>query len=178
MKKVIYSLFVLILFSCSSGNKYEILIGDYVQTDKSGKWTDLQFKAIEITELEPITVSDSISILKTKFEAEKSEWLSRWDASIKRSKEGIEKEQKSRIRSKSIIDMYNEHIATYQHRIDSLNNVAFSTPYDNEKPDKTLLIPLECQYSVVLSPYPLQKMTEIFYYSPAEDKIIRKTKKK
>lgn len=64
-------IFTFFLFvSCSTGNKYEKLIADYVQTDKYGVWTDLSFKLVELEELSPLTVSDSIAILKKQFESE------------------------------------------------------------------------------------------------------------
>ena len=35
---------VLFILGCSEQNKYEKAIADFVQTDKRGTWTDLQFK--------------------------------------------------------------------------------------------------------------------------------------
>ena len=41
---------LLLLTSCGGQSKYEKAIADFVQTDKRGTWTDLQFKVIEMGE--------------------------------------------------------------------------------------------------------------------------------
>ena len=58
---------ILGLSSCGSP-EYEKAIADWVQTDKDGTWTDLDFELVEVQSIEDITVSDSLSILKKRFE--------------------------------------------------------------------------------------------------------------
>lgn len=53
---------ILLLSSCS--NNYEKVIGDFVQTDKDGTFTDLQFKLLDVLDTSDFTVADSLNILK------------------------------------------------------------------------------------------------------------------
>lgn len=67
--KLLFSPFVFCLvFGCGSRSTSEKAIADFVQTDKQGVWTDLQFEVIEMGEPVMITVGDSIRILKETFE--------------------------------------------------------------------------------------------------------------
>lgn len=53
MKMQIIKLAVMVLFltSCAVQSNYEKAIADFVQTDRSGTWTDMKFKVIEMGEL-------------------------------------------------------------------------------------------------------------------------------
>ena len=57
--KLLFSPFVFCLvFGCGSRSTSEKAIADFVQTDKQGVWTDLQFEVIEMGEPVMITVGD------------------------------------------------------------------------------------------------------------------------
>ena len=84
---------LLLLTGCAGQSSYEKAIADFVQTDKKGTWTDLQFKVIEMGEPTDITVKDSVAILTKKFDAEKSKRLAMLNESIARNKESMEKER-------------------------------------------------------------------------------------
>lgn len=77
MKQLFFTITIIssIFVSCSTGNKYEKLIADYVQTDKHGVWTDQSFKLVELEELSPLIVSDSIAILKKQFESDNNSYV-------------------------------------------------------------------------------------------------------
>lgn len=179
MKKLIYAFTLIVLFSCGPSNKYEKLISDYAQTDRHGTWTDIQFKALEIKELTPITVSDSLKILQEAFDENKTHWMTRLETSLSETQTKLDKEQKSRFKSKTIIDMYTKHIHTVSHRIDSVKASEFQSSYLNEKLEKVLLQPVQCRYSYVFPPTnPRQEITEIFYFTPDGKRIVSKTKVK
>ena len=84
MKNVFLLLIVLLTISCTSKSKYEKLIGEHVQTDKHGTWTDVQFKIVTIEELPAIKVSDSIEILRKNFDAQKAELLKKYESDLNR----------------------------------------------------------------------------------------------
>ncbi|WP_165045792.1 hypothetical protein [Dysgonomonas sp. ZJ709] len=174
MNKVIFTILILSLCSCTSSNKYEKLISDYAQTDKQGTWTDIQFKALEIKELEPIKVSDSITILKEEFDNNKSEQLQKLESYLKKNKEGLEKEQNSRFKMPTIVNMYTKYIENTQLAIDSIGKQEFVNIYGNVSADKILLQPVECRYSYVFPPTnPLQERSEVFYFLPDASKIVK-----
>lgn len=81
-----------LLTSCGEQSKYEKAIADFVQTDKKGTWTDLQFKVIEMGDPTDITVKDSVALLTEKFDSEKSKRLATLNESIARHKVAMEKE--------------------------------------------------------------------------------------
>lgn len=73
-----------LLIGCAVQSNYEKAIADFVQTDRSGTWTDMKFKVIEIGEPTDITVGDSIKILTDKFESDKEKYLNNLKSSIER----------------------------------------------------------------------------------------------
>ena len=82
MKLAVMALF---LTSCAVQSNYEKAIADFVQTDRSGTWTDMKFKVIEMSEPTDITVGDSIKILTDKFESDKEKYLNNLKSNIERS---------------------------------------------------------------------------------------------
>lgn len=177
MKKYLAALILSCLFlaSCGSGNKYEKLISDYVQTDKAGTWTDLQFEIIELKELTPVTVSDSITILKQVFEEENKAFIQRQETLLNMSIQNLEREQKSRFKSPLIIDGYQSTISKLNNSIDSVKQLQFTSQYNEINPDKILLQPVECKYSYIFpASNPRQERSDIFYFLPDRSKIIMK----
>lgn len=165
----------LLLISCSSNNQYEKLISDYVQTDKHGTWTDLQFKVVELKELTPFTVSDSIAILKQAFEDDNKAFIGRLETLLNMSSQNLKREESSRFKSKIIIDTYQTTISKLNHSIDSVKQLQFVSKYEGTNPDKILLQPVECKYSYVFpASSPKQERTDIFYFLPDHSKIIAK----
>ncbi|MDH6309464.1 hypothetical protein M2451_003854 [Dysgonomonas sp. PFB1-18] len=175
MKKLSILFIVFCIVSCSTNeSKYEKLISDYVQTDKHGTWTDLDFKIVNLKELPPIKVSDSIAILQQEFEENKAKCLELQESHLKRSQENLEKEGKAKYGSKVITDMYNKHISDATRRIDSVKNLQFVNKYEGISSEKVLLQPVECRYSYVFPPSnPRQERTDIFYFLPDNSKILR-----
>ena len=159
---------------CSSNNnKYEKLISDYVQTDQSGVRTDLQFQIVELKETVPLTVSDSIAILKEKFEADNATTLHRFETLLNLSIKNLEKEEKSRYKSNIMLDEWKATIAGLNHSIDSVKQLKFVSKYDGLDPSIVLLLPVECRYSYVFLA-PRQERTDIFYFLPDGSKIVAK----
>jgi hypothetical protein len=55
---------VFVFVACSSGSSsLEKVIADFKQTDKTGRLYDLEFKMIEMGEIQKVTVADSLKIL-------------------------------------------------------------------------------------------------------------------
>ncbi|MDH6310936.1 hypothetical protein M2451_003800 [Dysgonomonas sp. PFB1-18] len=171
---IIYGVLFLLAVGCTKGNPYESLISDYAQTDRHGTWTDIQFEAIEIEELAPITVSDSLEILKEIFESDKALLLKNLDHLLKSSEKDLDRENKSRIKSSTMIDISTKRIRDTKHRIDSVSSIQFSSVYDKESSDKVLLQPVRCHYSYVFPQgNPVQKRTDIFYFTAEKNKIVK-----
>lgn len=170
---LLYVLLAALVVSCTATSKYEPLIKEYAQTNKSGVFTDLSYKTVSIEEQAPITVSDSLAILKEEFEKNKKDDQQRFEQSLKRAKDGLAKEEKSRFKSKSLINTYTELLNESQKRLDKVNAQQFEHFYEKESPDKVLLIPVKCRYSYVFPPgNPRQERTDIFYFTPDGKKIV------
>lgn len=158
----------------TSTNKYEKLIAQYAQTNKSGTFTDCQFEVIEIKELPAITVMDSVKILEDKFNTNKQELLASITSLIKLSENNLAKEEKSRYKLAPVIEGYKKTINAQNQRLDSIKGTAFVNIYQNERQDKILLQPVECSYSYILLPSnPRQERTDIFYFTPDLEKIVK-----
>lgn len=164
---------LLALYSCSKQNPYEKIISDFAQTDKYGTKTDIQFKAIEIEEMSPIKVSDSINILKNKFEEDKKVSLNRQNEILDLYKGTLSKEEKSRIKSRTVIDRTKINIGNAENRIDSINKLQFKSIYDTQDNGKVLLIPVRCKYTYVFPKGDSERTrNEIFYFTPDKNKIV------
>lgn len=168
---------VLLLTGCVTQSSYEKAIADFLQTDKRGTWTDMQFKVIEMGDPGNITVGDSIKILTDKFEADKSKRLGILNESIKRNTDNKEKE-----RFPSMQEFYQKMIDENQVIADSISKSTVTLPdsYKDTEATKVLAKEVTCKFSVVLPTYNTrQVMTETFVLNAAGDKCYRmKSKKK
>ncbi|GEM_PF-241581 len=174
MKNVFLLLIVLLTISCTSKSKYEKLIGEHVQTDKHGTWTDVQFKIVTIEELPAIKVSDSIEILRKNFDAQKAELLKKYESDLNRWNENLQREKNARFKLPSIITSYTRYAEEAQLLLDSLKNTEFKNIYEGMSSDKVLLLPVKCRYSYTLPVNnPRQERTDIFYFTADKSKIIK-----
>ncbi|GHT89006.1 hypothetical protein FACS189474_5200 [Bacteroidia bacterium] len=137
--------------ACSSGNKYEKTIADYIQTDKHGTKFDMNFKVIEIAEIQRITVADSMATITEAFNAERNKKIESLEESVKRQETSLEKEKNSRFSSKTMIVLYTTGIERGKHAIDSLKTIHPTEieQYENRKPDDLLAVIVRCKYSIV-----------------------------
>lgn len=180
MKMQIMKVAVMALFftSCPVQSNYEKAIADFVQTDRSGTWTDLKFKVIEMGEPTDITVGDSIKILTDKFESDKEKYLNNLKSSIARSTASRDKESFS-----SMKEFYQKQIDKNQTLLDSISKTAVVLPeaYVNVPESKVLAKEIECRFSIVPPMYnngARQEMTEKFMLNAAGDKCYRMTHSK
>lgn len=176
----IMKLAVMALFftGCAVQSNYEKAIADFVQTDRSGKWTDMKFKVIEIGEPTDITVGDSIKILTDKFESDKEKYFNNLKSSIERCTASREKESFS-----SMKEFYQKQIDKNQTLLDSLlkTTVVLPEAYVNVPESKVLAKEIECKFSIVPPMYnndARQEMTEKFMLNAAGDKCYRMTHSK
>lgn len=175
MKVAVMALF---FTSCPVQSNYEKAIADFVQTDRSGTWTDLKFKVIEMGEPTDITVGDSIKILTDKFESDKEKYLNNLKSSIARSTASRDKESFS-----SMKEFYQKQIDKNQTLLDSISKTAVVLPeaYVNVPESKVLAKEIECRFSIVPPMYnngARQEMTEKFMLNAAGDKCYRMTHSK
>lgn len=168
---------LLLLTGCAGQSSYEKAIADFVQTDKRGTWTDLQFKVIEMGEPADITVKDSIAILTEKFDAEKSARLATLNESIARNKQSMEKE-----RFHSMKEFYQKLIDKNQALVDSLmeTSVALPDAYKNTAETTVLAKEITCKFSIInpMLNNAKQEITENFILNAAGDKCYRRHSKK
>lgn len=175
MKAAVMALF---LTGCVSNNNYEKAIADFVQTDRSGTWTDLKFKVIEMGEPTDITVGDSIKILTDKFETDKEKYISNLKSSIERNTTSLDKE-----RFASMKEFYQKQIDKNQTILDSISKTTVVLPeaYVNVPESKVLAKEIECRFSIIPPMYnngARQEMTEKFMLNAAGDKCYRMTHSK
>jgi len=168
---------LLLLTGCAGQSSYEKAIADFVQTDKKGTWTDLQFKVIEMGEPTDITVKDSVAILTKKFDAEKSKRLAMLNESIARNKESMEKE-----RFNSMKQFYQKLIDKNQALVDSLAKTSVELPdaYKNAAETTVLAKEITCKFSIAnpMLNNAKQEITENFILNAAGDKCYRRNSKK
>lgn len=179
MKVAVMALVMALFFtSCAVQSNYEKAIADFVQTDRSGTWTDLKFKIIEMGEPTNITVGDSIKILTDKFESNKEKYLNNLKSSIARSTASRDKESFS-----SMKEFYQKQIDKNQTLLDSISKTAVVLPeaYVNVPESKVLAKEIECRFSIVPPMYnngARQEMTEKFMLNATGDKCYRMTHSK
>lgn len=142
---------LLLLTGCAGQSNYEKAIADFVQTDKRGTWTDLQFKVIEMGEPTDITVKDSIAILTEKFDAEKSKRLAMLNESIARNKKSMENE-----RFNSMKEFYQKLIDKNQVLVDSLMKTSVELPDAYKNAAETTVL---AKKLLVSFPLPIQCLT-------------------
>lgn len=139
------------MFSCSTKNPYEKAIADYVQTDKKGTWYDMKFKALEIKELQKVSVADSIAMLTEKMEAERTAQISIQQKNINSNQASLEKEKSARYPSKTMMDFYTKNIANAHQKMEELKvwDPGYAAAYDNRSKEDVLAIVVQCKYSIV-----------------------------
>ncbi len=153
MNKLIVTLLMgVLLASCSSvDSKYEKAIEDFVQTDKKGTKYDLKFKAIEIKELQKITVADSVTFYTEKMEAERNKRIESIENTIKTTQSMLEKEQSRRVSSKSMIEYYQKELEADRQKVEDAKawNPGWLAPFESKPQDEVLAIVVQCKYSAV-----------------------------
>lgn len=130
-------------FSCTSSS-YEKAIADWVQTDKDGTWTDLNFKLVEVQSIEDITVSDSLSILKKRYESNKKRELIILNRSLEGAKRRMSFAKYAGVNQES----YQNDIDVTQSKIDSLENQTFHSIYDGKDDNEVIAKILKCRYAI------------------------------
>lgn len=168
---------LLLLTSCGEQSKYKKAISDFVQTDKGGTWTDLQFKVIEMGDPTDITVKDSVAILTEKFEIDKEKRVTTLNESIARNKASMEKE-----RFATMKQFYQKLIDKNQVVVDSLMKTTVELPesYKNAAGTTVLAKEITCKFSIVnpMMGNAKQEITETFVLNADGDKCYRRNSKK
>lgn len=168
---------ILLLTSCGGQSQYEKAIADFVQTDKKGTWTDLQFKVIEMSEPTNITVGDSVAMLTEKFEAKKAKELDFYNRRITEHKASMEKKQ-----FKTMKEFYQKSIGKNQIIVDSLTKTTVELPetYKNVTQTTVLAKEITCKFSIVnpMLGNAKQEITETFVLNAEGDKCYRRNSKK
>lgn len=167
---------LLLCIECSSPRSiYEKAIADFVQTDKRGTWTDLQFNVIEMGEPVNITIADSVQFITDKFETQKNNSLAVLNEQIKNHTVSRDKERFSTMKQ-----FYQKRIDRNQLIVDSLTKTAVILPeaYKNGKPEEVLAKTVICKFSIVPLMYNTrQEITETFLLSAVGDKCYRRVSK-
>lgn len=166
------TIFLLSIGCSNPDNIYEKAIADFVQTDKKGVWTDLQFEVIEMGEPTDITVADSINTLTDRFEKEKNDRLATLNERIKDNTASRDKERFSTMKQ-----VYQKWIDQNQIIVDSLTmtTVALPETYKNSKPEEVLAKSVICKFSVVPPTYNTrQEITETFILNANGEKCYRR----
>lgn len=168
---------ILLLTSCGGQSQYEKAIADFVQTDKKGTWTDLQFKVIEMGEPTNITVGDSVAMLTEKFEAKKAKELDFYNRRITEHKASMEKE-----RFKTMKEFYQKSIDKNQIIVDSLTKTTVELPEAYKSVTETTVLAKEitCKFSIInpMVGNAKQEITETFVLNAEGDKCYRRNSKK
>lgn len=142
MKILFYSLtLTAFLFSCSSSqSEYEKVITDFLET-KNGVKTDLQIKYTKL-EISDISVSDSITILKERFEAEKAKKIQSIEQTIKHKEESIAEQQNSndKLVASVLIKGWQKELAREKEDLEKARNWKpdYLTRYDKRNPSDIL----------------------------------------
>lgn len=111
MRKLFILLFFpLVISSCSAQSDSKKAIINYLETQNSVK-TDLKIEFLSF-DISDITVSDSISILQTQYESEKSQKVESAEKSITHWKNAIEKQKgkNNKVVAKALISDYTEKL--------------------------------------------------------------------
>ncbi len=170
--KLLFSPFVFCLvFGCGSRSTCEKAIADFVQTDKQGVWTELQFELIEMGEPVMITVGDSIRILKDIFEKKWRKDLDFANTSIERYSNSLQKADISVMRK-----FYQDHIDKYQKMADSLSRLKPLLPaaYSDADSEKVLAQEVTCKFSIMVPFIKAgQEITETFILNADGSKYYR-----
>lgn len=151
MKNLTCAFLMFFLAGCSSNGTYEKTIASYLQTDKQGSVYDLKFKALEIKEIEKVTVADSIKAIHDKFEEKRGILIEGTEKTLNANKESLERKKNGFLRSQTMIQFYTDRIEEKTKYIDSLKRLPLPpTPmYDNRNQNEILSIIVLCKYSIL-----------------------------
>ena len=182
MKTKIIILSIILLSGCSSTEKrYEKAIVDAVQTTSNGIVLNLDFKVEKLQELKKITVADSIEIINNEFKILKEERIDNNKKILAIFEEKLDKQKKSRIKSPSMVDLYQKTIDEVKHRIDSIQNAVSPEliKYENSNSNEVLAILVKCSFKIKDPVSKTEYMdTYDFTLSPDGKKCMGKTKSK
>lgn len=179
MKNLINVLCIILFISCSSGSSsFEKTISNFRQTDpKTGRLYDLDFKVIEMSEAQKITVADSLKILETDFYKENDKVKENYNALLSMVKKNLEKEKSSRFSSATMIDIHEKDIKKYEEMITEVESYKPDlSKYSSRIPDDILAYLVICKYS--MNDLSGKNFTEksVFYIAP-DRKTIYSAKK-
>lgn len=151
MKKLFISILLpLFGLACSSPSNYEKTIIDYLETDKKGTRTDLQVKILSL-DVSDITVADSISILQTQYETDKTKKVESIKSSISRLQNKIEEQKgkKNQVVAKSLISNWNKDLENLQTELSTAENWTpkYLNKYNSRNESEILAKKAECQFS-------------------------------
>lgn len=164
----------LVLLSSCVTNNYEKAIADWVHTDKDGTWTDLKFDFIEVIETKDITVSDSVLVLKERFEKSKIKKIKTYESGLKGAERRLSFAQYA-ISKADKLKPYKEEVDKAKATLDSIQTLSFTSIYDNREPTEVIAKQIKCKYAIV--PPILntrQEKTEIFILNAKMDKCLGK----
>jgi len=158
------------LISCNSSDAYEDAVKECLIKGSGISTADIKVKRIELKELSPVTVKDSIEILKDNFEKQKHDLVERQEKLLKLARDGKERAEKLKMTA-SVAD-YNQTIQKYEANIDSIQNSSFINLYEGTSLFKVLLHVIDCRYMFKMSievpgrGFYEQEERRIFYLSP------------
>ncbi len=151
MKNLVYLIAIFSIVECSTGgSSLEKVISDYKQTDpKTGRLYDLNFKMIEMGELQKITVADSLRILEAEFQKENAGILENYQNLLSMAEKNLEQEKKNRRPSATMIDVHEKDIKKYEEKIAEIeSNKADLSKYSSRNADEILANVIVCTYSM------------------------------
>lgn len=172
-----YCLFfsITLFYACKNEKKiHEEAITKFVQTDRKEVWPNLKFQIIEMSAPYYITVEDSLNILNQQFEAQRKVEIENIKDRLSDYKLHIDKAE-----FKVINKMYEEVLLNDRKRLDSLEQLIYTTPekYKNKKGSDVIAIKIECTF-LIRQPDIRQEMRETFILNAEGTKCLRYVKYK
>lgn len=166
MKRFTCLITIAVLFvACSPSSRYETVISAYLQKEGKGSPEELKLKILHIEELPPVTVKDSMEILKEKFEKEKTGLLERQSTVLKMAESGLENAR--RLKMNVSIENYNQTIRKIQFSIDSILSCQWINVYSGSSPDEVLAKVIAVTYSCFVPALNREvEETRLFYLTP------------
>jgi len=149
---------ILLIASCNqTKSKYAKAIAKEVQTDHRGTKYDLNFKVVELEELQKITVGDSLRILTDAFNTNRNRSIASYELDVERNIKSLENAKSNRFSTQTMIKFYEDNIAKYNRRIDSLKAITPTTTkkYEARSDNEILAILVRCKYAI---DHPLSKV--------------------
>ena len=180
IQKLIYTAVVIFFaFGCSpTANQYEKTIADFIQTDRKGVWTDLQFKALETT-VSDVTVADSVAILQAKFEKELSEKISVLEKSVTHWEGAITRASDDMV-GKVLRQGYEKDLDKARMELEQakLWQPDYLKRYDGRNPSELLCKTATCRFTIInpMMGGAKQELTETFLISPDGSKCLRRVR--